>query len=262
MERNEHFTKKELEKTEAELTRCEDTLDAEGSIIDTFEGDYVHVRVTQEQSDHINEIQNNSDDDFTWPNNIGIASSQNSETESDRESDTKSDKDGDKENNKENNKEYDKESDIKSDNETKNYKDASDYRPVSSGVTATEDSSNPLPSDVQTTIFESMPKTVREWFDTVMNGTGSSSKNPSENPSNNPSNNPSENSSSANLSTINGPSTDPSQKIEEKAVSSVDPSQKTEEKSGSSVSTDSKNTGDKKLTPGDYVDGLPQDMPS
>ena len=219
LERNEHFTRKELERTEAERNRCEDTLDAEGSIIKTFKGAYVYVKVTQEQSDHINEVQVDLDDDFTWPDKIGIGSSQNSETESDRESDRKSNK----------------ESNIKSDNQTKNDKDTSDYNPMSSGVTATEDSSNPLPSDAQTTITEAV-KAARSWFDIVMNGTGSSSDNPSENPS------------SANLSAINAPSTDPSQKIEEKP--------------GSSVSTDNKNTDDNKLTPGDFIDDLPQDMPS
>jgi hypothetical protein len=232
LEREEHYTKKELERTEAERGRCEDTLDAEGSEIRTFRGINVWVKVTQEQSDHINEIQNDSEDDFTWPDKIGIGSSQNSETESDRESD--------------------KESDINNEHENKGDKDTIASHPVSSDYPAREDSSNPLPSDAKTTITESKPKAVRSWFDIVMNGTGpspeNSSKNPSENPAENPSENPPENPSSANIYTRNAPSTDPSQK--------------TEENPGSSVSTDNKNTDDKKLTPGDFLDGLPQEMPS
>ena len=58
------------------------------------------------------------------------------------------------------------------------------------------------------------------------------------------------------------PSENPSANISPRNAPSTDPSQKTKEKPGSSVSTDTKNIDDNKLTPGDYIDSLPQEMPS
>jgi hypothetical protein len=225
LEKVEKHAKKELDSTEAERTRCKDTINAEGSEVKSWDEDTIWVKTSKEQFDIVMDSGINTDSEPDIQAKLTIWDSDEDENENQNE---KKNEKNENEKNQNENQKNENENKKNQHNESKNEyssneKDTSVSPSLSSNVTDTKDSSIPLSRYTEVTSKTEMAPDV------------------------------SKNSSSSIDNVL--PTTNPS---------SANSSQKSQGKPDSSVNTTSTDTNrieDKKLTPGDFIDDLPQDMP-